>query len=66
VDEKLGDDVMRINFEERYGVKLIARPYIKATKKLDLTDEKGKQIVQAEAERVLRTHKATLAKLSRM
>lgn len=57
---------MKVELEEKYGVKLVARPAIKVTKQLDLTGEKGKHIVHEETEKVLRTHKATFAKLSQM
>lgn len=51
---------------ERYGVKAVARPKIKATKKLDLSGELGKQIVRSETKLVLRMHKKTFRKLADM
>lgn len=32
----------------KYGVEYIARPYIKATKKIDLTGETGKETIKVE------------------
>lgn len=32
----------------KYGVKLVKRPHIKATKKLDLTSDEGKKIIRSE------------------
>lgn len=51
---------------EKYGVKIVKRPKIKATKKLDLSGEVGKQIIKFETELVLRTHKKTFKKLAEM
>ena len=49
-----------------YGVSLVERPKIKATKKLDLGGDQGKQIVYSETKLVLRTHKNTFKKLADM
>lgn len=62
---ELGVTVMNKKIE-RYGVKAVARPKIKATKKLDLSGELGKQIVRSETKLVLRMHKKTFRKLADM
>jgi len=49
-----------------YGVSIVERPKIKATKKLDLGGEQGKQIVYSETKLALRTHKKTFQKLADM
>lgn len=49
-----------------YGVSIVERPKIKATKKLDLGGDQGKQIVYSETKLVLRTHKRTFQKLADM
>ncbi|MFF7706949.1 acetyltransferase [Pseudomonas sp. NPDC007930] len=49
-----------------YGVSIVDRPKIKATKKLDLSGDQGKQIVYSETELVLATHKKTFKKLADM
>lgn len=41
---------------ERYGVKIVERPKIAATKTLDLAGECGQQIVRSETKLALRTH----------
>ncbi|MHA7880220.1 MAG: hypothetical protein ACX931_10530 [Saccharospirillum sp.] len=51
---------------EKYGVKAVVRPKIKATKKLDLSGPEGKQIVVSETKLTLRTHKKTFDKLADM
>lgn len=51
---------------ERYGVKAVARPRIKAVKRLDLSGQTGKQIVATETMRVLKAHKMTFDKLADM
>ncbi|WP_024459889.1 hypothetical protein [Marinimicrobium sp. LS-A18] len=51
---------------EKYGVKVVARPKIKATKKLDLSGVSGKQIIVSETKLTLRTHKKTFDKLADM
>ena len=51
---------------EAYGVPAVERPKIKATKKLDLTGEYGKQIVLSETKLALRTHQKTFKKLADM
>ncbi|SGZ09385.1 acetyltransferase [Moritella viscosa] len=51
---------------EKYGVKAIERPVIKAAKNLDLTGISGQQIVKSETKLVLRTHRKTFDKLARM
>lgn len=48
----------------KYGVKLVKRPHIKATAKLDLSTQKGKEIIRIETEKVLINHAKTLAKLA--
>ncbi|SDS37180.1 acetyltransferase [Pseudomonas sp. R4-83] len=49
-----------------YGVSIVERPKIKATKKLDLGGDQGKQIVYSETKLVLRTHQKTFKKLADM
>lgn len=51
---------------ERYGVKIVERPKIAATKSLDLAGEYGQQIVRSETKLALRTHKQTFKKLADM
>jgi len=51
---------------ESYGVQPVERPKIKATKKLDLTGDSGKQIVLSETKLALRTHQQTFKKLADM
>lgn len=51
---------------EIYGVQVVTRPKIKATKQLDLSGDFGRQIVKSETERVLRTHPKTFQKLADM
>ena len=51
---------------EKYGVKAVKRPEIKAAKNLDLTGELGEQIVKSETKLVLRTHRKTFEKLAHM
>lgn len=62
----MNEDEKRKLFKARYGVAYIKRPVIRATKIIDLTGERGKQIVKAETERVLRIHRATFRKLANM
>ena len=49
-----------------YGVRVVERPKIKATKKLDLTGVSGQQIVKSETKLALRTHRKTFEKLADM
>lgn len=49
-----------------YGVSIVERPKIKATKKLDLGGDLGKQIVYSETKLALRTHRKTFQKLADM
>ncbi|WP_122580122.1 acetyltransferase [Pseudomonas viridiflava] len=49
-----------------YGVSIVERPKIKATKKLDLGGDQGKQIVYSETKLVLINHKNTFKKLADM
>lgn len=51
---------------KNYGVTPVKRPKIKASKKLDLSGEHGKEIVKSETELVLQTHKETFKKLADM
>jgi len=51
---------------ELYGVVIVERPKIKATKKLDLSGDSGRQIVLSETKLALRTHKKTFKKLADM
>lgn len=49
-----------------YGVSIVSRPKIRATKKLDLSDDAGRQIVISETKLALRAHKKTFRKLADM
>jgi hypothetical protein len=49
-----------------YGISIVDRPKIKATKKLDLSGDQGKQIVYSETKLALRTHRKTFQKLADM
>lgn len=49
-----------------YGVTVVERPKIKATKQLDLSGEAGRQIVKSETKLALRTHAKTFKKLADM
>lgn len=51
---------------EKYGVKIVKRPTIKPTKKLDLSGIYGMQIVKSETKLVLRTHHQTFKRLADM
>ena len=51
---------------EKYGVKAVQRPKVKATKVLDLSGESGQQIVKSETKLALRTHAQTFKKLAYM
>ncbi len=50
----------------KYGVPLVSRPQILATKKLTLTGDEGRDIIQIETKKVLKNHKNTFAKLAKM
>lgn len=51
---------------QEYGVEIVKRPSIPATKKLDLSGEEGRQIVKSETKLALRTHRRTFEKLADM
>jgi len=51
---------------ESYGVDVVKRPKIKATRKLDLSGTYGQQIVKSESKLALRTHRKTFDKLADM
>lgn len=51
---------------ESYGVTAVERPKIKATKKLDLSGDSGRQIILSETKLTLRTHQKTFKKLADM
>ncbi|MEL0659498.1 MULTISPECIES: hypothetical protein [Psychromonas] len=51
---------------EKYGVKAVHRPKIKATKELDLSGALGQQIIKSETKLALRTHVQTFKKLAYM
>ena len=64
--ENTGDLTMS-NTQNPYGLPQAEnRPKIKATKKLDLSGEEGKQIVKSETKIALRTHPKTFKKLADM
>lgn len=51
---------------EKYGVKAVERPKVKANKRLDLSGPSGQQIVKSETKLVLRTHSKTFRRLADM
>lgn len=51
---------------EKYGVKIVERPAIKPTKKLDLSGIYGMQIIKSETKLVLCTHNKTFKRLADM
>lgn len=51
---------------EKYGVTPVSRPKIKATKRLNLKGDEGRQIVLSETKLALRTHHNTFKKLADM
>lgn len=51
---------------EKYGIKIVERPNIKPTKKLDLSGIYEMQIVKSETKLVLRTHNKTFKRLADM
>ena len=51
---------------EKYGVKIVERPAIKPTKKLDLSGIYGMQIIKSETKLVLRTQNKTFKRLADM
>jgi hypothetical protein len=51
---------------EKYGVKAVKRPKVKATKILNLSGNDGRLIVRKETEATLKNHKKTFTKLSTM
>lgn len=51
----------------KYGVTTpVVRPYIKATKQLNLETPEGRQLVLSEAKNQLRTHQKTFDRLASM
>ena len=57
----LGGDMIKIDgMKDRYGVNYVARPHIKANKKLELAGETGKEVIKVETEKVLKIHKKLL------
>ncbi|WP_332420314.1 acetyltransferase [Vibrio metschnikovii] len=55
-----------INFVRKRFDCPIERPKIKASKKLDLSGDAGRQIVKSETKLALRTHQKTFTKLADM
>ncbi len=51
---------------KNYGLTPIKRPKIKASKRLDLSNEMGKQVVKSETKLALKTHQKTFKKLADM
>ena len=51
---------------EKYGVKVVDRKPIKATKKLDLSGKEGEQIIKSETKLVLKRQANTFKKLADM
>lgn len=66
IDQAVRDTEAMNHKLSTYGVSIVERPKIKATKKLDLSGEQGKQIVFSETKLALRTHKKTFQKLADM
>ncbi|MCC5856219.1 MAG: acetyltransferase [Idiomarina sp.] len=51
----------------KYGITTpVVRPYIKATKELNLETPEGRQLVLSEAKNQLRTHQKTFDRLASM
>lgn len=51
---------------EDYGLPASERPKTLATKQLDLSGEKGREIILLETKKVLKTHPKTFRKLANM
>lgn len=51
---------------EAYGLDAVERPKVKASKRLDLSGDSGRQIVKSETKLALRTHQKTFSKLADM
>jgi hypothetical protein len=51
---------------EKYGIQIVHRPKIKASKSLNLNGPEGKQIIESETEVTLLQHKKTFDKLAHM
>lgn len=52
------------NSVKQYGVKIVSRPKIKASKKLDLTGKEGEKIVEYETKLLLIRHKKAFERLA--
>jgi hypothetical protein len=52
------------NSVKKYGVKIVSRPKIKASKKLDLTCKEGEKIVEYETKLLLIRHKKAFERLA--
>ena len=51
---------------EKYGLKPVSRPKVKLVRELDLSGQKGKEIVRSKTKLVMQVHKKTFAKLADM
>ena len=51
---------------EKYGLKAVEWPKIKASKSISLKGEEGKQIVKSETKLILTQHRKTFSKLAFM
>lgn len=49
---------------KKYGVKIVPRPKIKVSKKLDLTGKEGEEIVEYETKLLLIRHKKAFERLA--
>ena len=52
------------NSVKKYGVKVVFRPKIKASKKLDLSGEEGEKIVEYQTKLLLIRHKKAFERLA--
>ena len=51
---------------EKYGLKPVSRPKVKLVRELDLSGQKGKEIVRSKTKLVMQVHKKTFTKLADM
>ena len=51
---------------EKYGLKPVSRPKVKLLRELDLSGQKGREIVRSKTKLVMQFHKRTFARLADM
>ena len=51
---------------EKYGLKPISRPKVKLVRELDLSSQKGREIIRSKTKLVMHVHQKTFAKLADM